>query len=75
MCMGVEFAYVYIECMKCPWRPEEAPITGDTDGYKMQCGWQDSNPGLLEGEPLLLTNDTSLQPSTPILFKPWYCLV
>jgi hypothetical protein len=47
----------------CPWRPEEgigSLRTGVMDGCESLCGFQESNPGPLQEQHVLLTTEPSL---------------
>jgi hypothetical protein len=58
-------------CVQWPWRPEapvRSPGTGVTNGCKPPCGGWELNPGPVEEQPVLLTNE-ELSSATLILFK------
>jgi hypothetical protein len=46
-------------CMPAGQKRAPDPIT---DGYEPPCGCWESNSGALEGQPVLLTSELSLQP-------------
>jgi hypothetical protein len=56
---------VYSVCARCPQRLEEgigSPGTRVTDGCEPECGCSEMNQWPLEGQPVLLTAEPSLQP-------------
>ena len=56
--------YVYDVCACCPQTLEEgirSPVSGITDGCELSYGYQESHPGPLEEQPVLLSAEPSLQ--------------
>ena len=46
----------------CLYKGVRSPGIGDTDSYEVPCGCWELNLGPLEGHPMLLTDEPSLQP-------------
>lgn len=68
---------VWHMCTWCPWRSEDGigrfPETGVRDGCELQCGFWESNPGLLQEQ--VLTTEPSLQPHSILAYiDKRYCM-
>lgn len=59
--------FMYHVWLCCPWHSSSG--AGIADCCELSCGCQGSNPGPLEGQPLLLTPQPSLQPQVNITLK------
>lgn len=62
------------KCMQCLWRPKEgvrSPQTGGKNGCQPPCGCRESNLGLLEEQPVLLTIISPALPSF-LYFRPYF---
>lgn len=61
------YVFMYHAWLSCPWY--RCSGAGVTDCCKLSCGCRGSNPGPLEGQPVLLTPQPSHQSQVSVTLK------